>query len=166
MTRGRYAERSRHKREADVRYAMALKEADETRAKLQEVRTLREEVRQLKEANQRLRTQIRESAAPEVERLEAKIQELMTRLVENDRYVADIMEKWSRAVDYLVSTMPGDNTKGHPGIAKIEGLGRALGLLGDEGLITPGGSVVKGDYKLAKLIRQAQSRKKANPWTT
>jgi hypothetical protein len=70
MTKGRYADKTRTRREAEARYAGELRESDRLRARLHELRSLEGENRRLREALDTARDQAAQGSSDRVVALE------------------------------------------------------------------------------------------------
>src|SRR3990172_4675273 len=125
MSKGKYAEGARTKREADTRYAMARSEANELRRQIHEIRHLRDENADLKVKMARLREQIVAGTSEELSRAKAEVGRLKEDVAAYQAYVVSLQGHWEKICKQVIEVMPGEF-----GIDRVDEFARLIGLPG------------------------------------
>jgi len=106
MSKGKYAERAKNKREADQRHAIAVAEGNRLRRQVHELRSLREENETLK----RKVANLIEKGRPEVEELRSALDEIyeaMDKLTKDQREILQFLnERQARLWEIIAKTLP------------------------------------------------------------
>lgn len=105
MAKGKYAERSRHKADADRRHAVAVAEGNALRRQVRELRHLRDENAGLLQVNADLRRQIAEASSERENELSELLKEAIQTMDEMhagyQRDAAEQLRKWDHLLEEL-----------------------------------------------------------------